>query len=82
MVPEVAQAIPTPTDGATTYKFAIRPGYRFSPPSNEAVTAATFKSTIERVTDPRMRSPFAEPLSVIAGYHAYVTGESPGSRAS
>jgi ABC-type transport system substrate-binding protein/DNA-binding SARP family transcriptional activator len=78
VVPEVAQAIPTPTDGATTYRFAIRPGYRFSPPSNEAVTAATFKSTIERVTNPRMRSQFAGPLSGIVGYHAYVTGKSRG----
>ena len=52
IVPEVAEAIPVPTAGGTTYTFRIRPGFRFSPPSNEVVTARTFKSTIERVVDP------------------------------
>jgi ABC-type transport system substrate-binding protein/DNA-binding SARP family transcriptional activator/DNA-binding beta-propeller fold protein YncE len=72
IVPEVAEAVPAPTDGGKTYTFRIRPGFRFSPPSNEAVTAATFKSTIERVTDPRMRSLYAGQLSGIVGYRAYV----------
>jgi len=52
IVPEVAEAIPTPTAGGTTYTFRIRPGFRFSPPSNEPVTARTFKAAIERATDP------------------------------
>ena len=51
IVPEIAEAVPYPTAGGTTYTFKIRPGSRFSPPANEAVTATTFKSTIERVTD-------------------------------
>ena len=78
IVPEVAEAIPTPTDGGRTYTFTVRPGYRFSPPSNEPVTAATFKATIERVTNPRLKSPYAGAFSGIAGYHAYVTGKSAG----
>src|SRR6185437_12418891 len=57
-----------------TYTFTIRPGFRFSPPSDEAVTAATFKATIERVIDPRLKSPSAYLFSDIVGYHAYVTG--------
>jgi YVTN family beta-propeller protein len=48
LVPEVAAALPRVTDGGRTYTFTIRRGYRFSPPSNQPVTAATFKSTIER----------------------------------
>jgi ABC-type transport system substrate-binding protein/DNA-binding SARP family transcriptional activator len=75
IVPEVAEAIPTPTDGGKTYTFRIRSGFRFSPPSNEAVTAMTFKSTIERVTDPRLESPLASQFSGVVGYHAYVTGK-------
>ncbi len=31
-----------------TYTFTVRPGYRFSPPSNEDVTAETFRHSIER----------------------------------
>jgi ABC-type transport system substrate-binding protein/class 3 adenylate cyclase len=75
IVPEVAEATPAPTEGGTTYTFRIRPGFRFSPPSNEAVTAMTFKSTIERVANPRMKSPFASQLSGIVGYQDYVTGK-------
>ncbi len=74
IVPEVAEAVPTPTAGGTTYRFRIRPGFRFSPPSNEPVTASTFKSTIERLTNPRMKSPVATFFSGIVGYRAYVTG--------
>ena len=75
IVPEVAAAVPAPTAGGTTYTFRIRPGFRFSPPSNEAVTATTFKSTIERVTNPRMKSSIANLFSGIVGYQAYVTGK-------
>ena len=78
ILPEVAEAVPAPTDGGRTYTFRIRPGFRFSPPSNEAVTAATFKSTIERLTNPRMKSPWASQLSEIVGYRAYVTGRAHG----
>jgi SARP family transcriptional regulator, regulator of embCAB operon len=74
IVPEVAEAVPTPTAGGTTYTFRIRPGFRFSPPSNEPVTASTFKSTIERLASPPLKSPVASLFSGIAGYHAYVTG--------
>ncbi len=75
IVPEVADAVPVPTNGGTTYTFRIRSGFRFSPPSNEPVTASTFKSTIERVTDPRTKSRLAMPFSGIVGYRAYVTGK-------
>ena len=75
IVPEVAEAVPSATAGGTTYTFKIRRGFRFSPPSNEAVTALTFKSTIERVTNPRMKSPLAELYSGIVGYRAYVSGK-------
>jgi YVTN family beta-propeller protein len=75
IVPEVADAIPAPTAGGTTYTFRIRSGFRFSPPSNEAVAASTFKSTIERVTNPRLKSPVANLFSGIVGYRAYVTGK-------
>lgn len=75
IVPEIADAIPEPTAGGTTYTFRIRSGFRFSPPSNEPVTALTFKSTIERVINPRLKSPVANQFSGIVGYRAYVTGK-------
>jgi DNA-binding SARP family transcriptional activator/streptogramin lyase len=57
--PEVAASMPTVTEQGRTYTFTIRSGYRFSPPSNEAVTAETFRHTIERAASP--------PLSEITG---------------
>jgi YVTN family beta-propeller protein len=78
IVPEVAEAVPAPTDGGRTYSFTIRSGFRFSPPSNQAVTAQTFKATIERVASPQLNSTFASQFSGVAGYHDYVTGKAPG----
>ena len=78
IVPEVAEAVPTPTDGGRTYTFEIRPGFRFSPPSNEAVTATTFKRSLERMLDPRMKSTLAQfttGLSRIEGYEAFIGGK-------
>lgn len=46
--PEIAAAMPTVSPDGRTYTFRIRSGFRFSPPSNEAVTAVTFRHTIER----------------------------------
>jgi ABC-type transport system substrate-binding protein/class 3 adenylate cyclase/streptogramin lyase len=50
--PEVAAAMPTISPDGRTYTFRIRPGFRFSPPSNEEVTAETFRATIERAVSP------------------------------
>ena len=48
IVPEVARSLPIRSPDGKTYTFRIRPGFRFSPPSNELVTAQTFKLAIER----------------------------------
>jgi len=78
IVPEVAEAVPTPTDGDRVYTFTIRSGFHFSPPKNAAVTAQTFKATIERVANPQLNSPYAPYFSGVVGYHEYVTGKAPG----
>ena len=52
--PEIAAAMPTLSPDGRTYRFTIRPGYRFSPPSNEPVTAATFRYSIERALSPKL----------------------------
>ncbi len=52
---EVAASWPEVTDGGRTYTFRIRRGYRFSPPSNEAVTAESFRHAIERFLSPKMQ---------------------------
>jgi YVTN family beta-propeller protein len=72
--PDVAQTLPVRSAGGRTYTFRIRRGFRFSPPSGEPVTAATFKATIERTLSPRMQSPPADHLADIVGARAYMAG--------
>src|SRR5204863_1922455 len=68
----VAAAWPRVSDGGRTYTFRIRKGYRFSPPSNEPVTAEAFRHTIERVLSPKLDwfEPTAADIAGAAAYHA------------
>jgi YVTN family beta-propeller protein len=76
LVPEVAQSLPTRSADGRTYTFTIRRGFRFSPPSDERVTAQTFKYSIERSLSPKMKSPFAPEFRDIVGASAYIAGRS------
>jgi ABC-type transport system substrate-binding protein/DNA-binding SARP family transcriptional activator/streptogramin lyase len=78
LVPEAAVAWPAVSPDGRTFTFKIRPGLRFSPPSDQPVTAATFKYTIERALSPAL-GPDAPAVSVasdIAGVPAYRAGSS------
>jgi peptide/nickel transport system substrate-binding protein len=72
--PEIAAAMPTLSRDRRTYTFRIRPGFRFSPPSNEPVTAQTFRHTLERALAPANRDFGAWVLSDIVGASAYTAG--------
>ena len=48
--------MPAVSDGGRRYTFHLRPGFRFSPPSNAPVTAAAFRRAIERALHPRCES--------------------------
>ena len=52
--PEIAAAMPTLSPDGRTYKFRVPPGFRFSPPSNQPVTAETFRYSIERALSPKL----------------------------
>jgi serine/threonine-protein kinase len=72
--PEVAAAMPTVSRDGRTYTFRIRPGFRFSPPSNEPVTAETFRSTLERAFRPPFRKWAGAELRGIVGLAAFEAG--------
>ena len=74
LVPEVATALPRRSSDGRTYTFKIRKGFRFSPPSNEPVTAETFKHTIERALSPKLHGPGPQFLRDVVGADAYVSG--------
>jgi YVTN family beta-propeller protein len=46
LVPDLALALPTATDGGRTYTFRLRPGIRYS--SGRLLEASDFRSTLER----------------------------------
>ena len=52
--PEAAAGPPDVSTDGRTYTFTIRPGFKFSPPSNEDVTAQTFQHSIERALAPQL----------------------------
>ena len=80
VAPEVAE-LPTSSDGRT-WTFRVRPGFRFSPPSNAPVTAATMRDTIERALSPRMGSAAAAPrlLGDVVGLAAFRSSRAPHIR--
>jgi YVTN family beta-propeller protein len=71
LVPEVAAGEPLVSEDGRTYRFRIRPGFSFSPPSNEPVTAAAFERTLERALAPKIGTPGLLP---IVGADAYAAG--------
>jgi ABC-type transport system substrate-binding protein len=79
LVPDAARALPTVSKDGRVYTFTIRPGMRFSPPSNQLVTAQTFKHAIERSLSPRMTRDHHPPgqlfLRDVVGVPAYDAGE-------
>jgi YVTN family beta-propeller protein len=77
LLPEVAK-LPKVSNGGRTYTFRIRPGYRFSPPSNEPVTAAVMRYSIERALSPKITDLAATAPSLVSdivGLQAYRAGK-------
>jgi serine/threonine-protein kinase len=73
--PEIAAAMPSVSADGRTYTFQIRNGFRFSPPSNEPVTAQTFRHTIERQIATTQRDPGLERyVADIVGARAFYAG--------
>jgi serine/threonine-protein kinase len=77
--PEVAVAMPAVSLGGRRYTFRIRRGFRFSPPSNQPVTAETFRSSAERALSPGgdIRSPGSMTFAGLAGAAAFHAGRVP-----
>jgi peptide/nickel transport system substrate-binding protein len=73
--PEVAEAMPTVSNDGKTYTFTVRPGFRFSPPSTEEVTAETFRFVINRNLSPKLQSPSSSFIADIAGAQDVLDGK-------
>jgi DNA-binding SARP family transcriptional activator/ABC-type transport system substrate-binding protein len=78
VVPDAARSLPTVSKDGRSYTFTIRPGMRFSPPSNQLVTGQTFKHTIERSLSPHLGDgapPGQMFLRDVVGAGAYIAGK-------
>ena len=73
LVPEAATALPAISDGGKTYRFTIRPGFRFN--TGEKVTAATFAHVINRDLAPALQSPAQSFLTDVVGAEAVTSGK-------
>jgi peptide/nickel transport system substrate-binding protein len=73
--PEVAQELPKVSADGKTYTFIVREGFKLAPPSNEAVTADTFRFVIERNLNSKLQSPAGSFISDIVGADAYTNGK-------
>jgi peptide/nickel transport system substrate-binding protein len=73
-VPDLAVALPTPTDAGRTYTFRLRPGVRYS--TGKPVQPADFRTAIERLLE-------SKPAAPTRGYFLDVVGADrcrPGGR--
>ena len=73
--PEAATAMPTVSADGKTYTFTVRDDFVLSPPSNERVTAETFKFVIDRNLNPELQSPAGSFVSDIVGAQAVLDGK-------
>ncbi len=66
--------MPTVSHGGQTFTIRVRPGFRFSPPSNAPVTAETFVHVLERGLNRRSESYAAYLMRDIVGAVDYTQG--------
>jgi DNA-binding SARP family transcriptional activator/ABC-type transport system substrate-binding protein len=74
--PELAASMPKISADGRTYRFTLRSGYRFAPPSNQPVTAEAVRYSIERALSPRLGSttPGPQMIADIAGERSFRRG--------
>jgi ABC-type oligopeptide transport system substrate-binding subunit len=75
LTPEAASGMPAVSSDGKSYTFTVKPGFKFSPPSTETVTAKTFQHAIERDLNPKMQSPSASFISDIQGASEFTKGK-------
>src|SRR3954453_6251300 len=75
VVPDGADAMPVVSKNGRTYTFTVTPGrFKFSPPSNQPVTAKTFKYVFDRLANPKLESPAQGYITDIVGADAVIAG--------
>jgi len=75
IVADIATSVPQPTNGGKTYTFKLRPGIKFGPPVNRAVTSKDILYAFQRLGNKQDGAQYAFYYSVIKGFDAYQAGK-------
>jgi peptide/nickel transport system substrate-binding protein len=75
LVPDLATAVPSPTDGGKTYTFHLKAGVKFGPPVDRAVTSQDVRYALERLANPKDGGQQAILFNRIVGWNAYAAGK-------
>jgi peptide/nickel transport system substrate-binding protein len=75
LVPDIATAVPRPTNGGLTYTFHIKHGVRFGPPVDRPVTSQDVLYAMERIARPKDGAEYGFYYSPIVGFDAYSAGK-------
>jgi peptide/nickel transport system substrate-binding protein len=68
LVPDLATALPRPTNGGKTYTFHLKHGIKFSPPVNREVTSADIVTAMKRLSSPTDGQEYGFYYNVIKGF--------------
>jgi peptide/nickel transport system substrate-binding protein len=75
LVPDLATAVPSPTDGGKTYTFHLKAGVRFGPPVDRVLTSQDVRYALERLANPKDGGQQAIVFNRIVGWNAYAAGK-------
>jgi ABC-type transport system substrate-binding protein len=75
LVPDIATAVPAPTNDGRTYTFHIKQGVKFGPPVDRQVTSADVLYAIERVAHPKDGAQYGFYYRAISGFDAYAANK-------
>jgi peptide/nickel transport system substrate-binding protein len=68
LVPDLATALPQPTDGGKRYTFHLKSGIKFAPPVNREITSKDVAYALNRLANPRNGGQYAFYYTDIVGW--------------
>jgi peptide/nickel transport system substrate-binding protein len=75
-VPDLATALPKPTNGGKTYTFKLKSGIKFGPPVNREITSQDIAYAMKRLANPKDGGEYAFYYDgVIKGWSEYAAGK-------
>jgi peptide/nickel transport system substrate-binding protein len=74
-VPDLATALPRPTNGGKTWTFHLKSGIKFGPPLNREITSKDIAYALARLANPKNGGQYAFYYTAIKGWDAVANGK-------